>query len=47
MDAIYTNEQFGWNNVENFETWVMLTHLSNRKNISQYENIQDELGLSE
>jgi hypothetical protein len=45
-DTVYNDDVFGWKSVETFEVWVKLCNQKDRKNLREYEMIQEELGLS-
>lgn len=47
MDKVYNDEKYGWRDVNNFQVWVKLAHLKNRKDYKEYEMIQEYLGISE
>jgi hypothetical protein len=46
MDAIYNDEVYGWGKKETFQPWVHLAHQKNRKDLKEYELIQEAVGIS-
>lgn len=46
MDAIYNDEVYGWGKKETFQSWVHLAHQKNRKDLKEYELIQEAVGIS-